>query len=81
MSRVNIQDELNLLVAAVTLAQSKGAYSLEEAEQVSQCVKSLKNKLNPPTPPPSPPPTPKNLTRQKREQLLSIEEDEDLELA
>ncbi len=75
MSRVNIQDELNLLVAAVTLAQSKGAYSLEEAEQVSQCVKSLKAKLNPPTPPLSPRP----LTRQKRESLLGI--DEDLELA
>ncbi len=68
MTQVNIEEELNMLVSAVLIGQGKGCYTLEQAEQLCQCMKSLKNKLNPPPPP-------KPLKRD----LLGI--DEDLELA
>ncbi len=48
MSRINIGDELNILVNGVLLAQSKGVFTLEEAEQLSLVIKSLKQKLNSP---------------------------------
>ena len=51
---MNIEQAKKILVNGVTLGQQRGAYSLAEAEMLSQAVRALA--LKQPAPPPTAPP-------------------------